>query len=76
MTLHEIQTALRGNDEDHDAAVEYLGRAATDRVRFLFGVGAIADYCLGDWPEGTDHLVWLLTDSRQAILDWHSDGQW
>jgi hypothetical protein len=27
-------------------------------------------YCLNDWPQGDEHLAWLLWASRQDILNW------
>lgn len=29
-----------------------------------------ADFILADWPEGTDHWIWVLLSDDEEILDW------
>lgn len=30
----------------------------------------VAEFCLADWPEGTEHQEWLDTAPVQNIADW------
>lgn len=29
-----------------------------------------ADFILADWPEGTEHWIWVLLSDDDEILDW------
>ena len=32
------------------------------------------EFCLADWPEGDEHLIWLIEASDQEIRDWVAAG--
>jgi len=34
------------------------------------------DFIFADWPEGDEHLDWLLTASRDEIADWGEAANW
>jgi len=34
------------------------------------------EFCLYDWPEGDEHLSWLITASREEIIDWGETAGW
>lgn len=49
---------------------EILEDAASWRVHHEPKLWPHREFILGDWPEGDEHLVWVVTAPIEEILDW------
>jgi len=52
-----------------------LQEKAENRVKGSPRLAPHADFILADWPEGDEHLRWVLKAKVQEILDWVAAGQ-
>lgn len=57
----------------------YLNQEMVDRAHERMSeLGFTAEqqeFIFADWPEGDEHLSWLLTASREEIADWIEAGK-
>ena len=49
---------------------------ALEHVWELDFTDAELDFIFADWPEGDEHLDWLLTASRDEIEEWGEAANW
>jgi hypothetical protein len=58
-----------------DFAADSLYDRAYNRMSELDFTPQEQAFIFADWPEGSEHLRWLLVASRDEIADWIAAGQ-
>jgi len=54
----------------------YLMYLATRRIEELGLSDEQTQFLLADWPEGNEHLSWLILAPIEDILDWGETANW
>lgn len=58
------------------ASMDTLEDKARNRISDMGFTKQQLEYIFTDWPEGDDHLEWLLTATRDEIVSWGDAGEW
>lgn len=53
-----------------------IEQQARDRINAMGFTQQQLDFIFADWPEGDEHFAWLLTASRDEIINWGETGEW
>ena len=61
---------------DNAKWTEYLFDLAERRLYKLGLTDEQAAYALYDWPDGDEHLKWLILAPAEDILEWGEEGDW
>lgn len=49
---------------------------AKSRIEKMDFTQAQQDFIFADWPEGEEHLDWLITATREEIISWADTANW
>ena len=55
---------------------DYLFDLAERRLYKLGLSEEQVQYCMYDWPDGDEHLKWLILAPAEDILEWGAEGDW